>query len=290
MQGIHTILIAIHAFSNQSEQQDFCELNDGLLTFHGAHIFGPHCEGQRGQREPIAGCSVIGSAAVRSGRGDKETLWQRAASESVRQQSSHVSPHQTTCTQTWPWYAFGSSTKVYWCCTFRFFVEQMMKPHLLGTFYLMFNVSPANRTYTRYLLSAVNQELESQPVCCPLVYIQVRSGTKHLHTVGLSPVLFYSSAAPSEDSPTGKCKYTGKTHVYKCSNLLCEKKKIRHAHFFLWTNVGTSSACIPSRQGRHLRGGVCTPQVFWAQAGRKLSADQTALLKSDPHLTFLHLK
>lgn len=107
--------------------------------------------------------------------------------------------------------------------------------------------------------------------------------------MGLSPVPFYSSAAPSEDSPTGKCKYTGKTHICKCSNLLCEKKKIRHAHFFLWTNVGTSSACIPSRQGRHLRGGVCTPQVFWVQAGRKLSADQTALPKSDPHLTFLHL-
>lgn len=112
-----------------------------------------------------------------------------------------------------------------------FFVQQMMKPHLLHTFYLTFNVPPAYRIYTRYLLSAVNQALESQPECCPLVCIQVRSGTKHLHTVGLSPVPFYSSAAPSEDSPTGKCKYTRKTHVCKCSNLLCEKK-IRHAHFF----------------------------------------------------------
>lgn len=29
--------------------------------------------------------------------------------------------------------------------------------------------------------------------------------------------------------------------------------------------------------------------VFWEQAGRKLSADQTALLSSDLHSTFLHL-
>lgn len=146
MQGIDTISIAIHAFSNQSEQQDFCELN-GLLTFHGAHTSGPHCEGQRGQREPRAGCSVIGNAAVRSGRGDKDTLWQRAASESVRQQSSHVSPHQTTRTQMWPWCIFDSSTKVYCCCTFRFFVQQMMKPHLLDTFYLTFKVDPTYRIY-----------------------------------------------------------------------------------------------------------------------------------------------
>lgn len=28
---------------------------------------------------------------------------------------------------------------------------------------------------------------------------------------------------------------------------------------------------------------------FWGQTGRKLSADQTALLNFDPHSTFLHL-
>lgn len=28
---------------------------------------------------------------------------------------------------------------------------------------------------------------------------------------------------------------------------------------------------------------------FWEQAGRKLSADQTALQNSDPHSTLLHL-
>lgn len=73
------------------------ELRVSLLTSHGAHTSGPDYEGQRGQRELRAGCSVIGCTAMRTGRGDEyqpeEALWQRATSKSVGQERFHVSVH-----------------------------------------------------------------------------------------------------------------------------------------------------------------------------------------------------
>lgn len=76
------------------------ELHNGFLTSHGAHTSGPDCEGQRGQREQRAGCSVIGCTAIRRGGGDEyqpeQALWQRATSESVEQERFHVSVHLVT--------------------------------------------------------------------------------------------------------------------------------------------------------------------------------------------------
>ncbi len=64
-------------------------IHAGLLTSHGAHTSGPDSEGQRGQMELRAGCSVIGCTAIRTARGDEylpeQALWQRAAVTSVGQ-------------------------------------------------------------------------------------------------------------------------------------------------------------------------------------------------------------
>lgn len=55
-------------------------------------------------------------------------------------------------------------------------------------------------------------------------------------------------------------------------------------------HVVTLIAHVPYGQGRSLRGGVCMLLVLWEQAGRRLSADEAALLSSGLHSTFLHLK
>lgn len=78
------------------------ELHAGFLTSRGTHTSGPDCEGQRGQRELRAGCSVFRYGAVRMGRGDEyqpeQAVWQRATSKSVGQVRFHVSVHGPTLT------------------------------------------------------------------------------------------------------------------------------------------------------------------------------------------------
>lgn len=62
-----------------------------------------------------------------------------------------------------------------------------------------------------YSLNAVNEELESQPACCPVFCILACSGTKHIHTLGLSPKPSYNSAVPSVDNSANKCKHNFNT-------------------------------------------------------------------------------
>lgn len=139
-----------------------------------------------------------------------------------------------------------------------------------------------------HLLSAINQELLSRPVCCPLVHIQAQPGTKHIHTAGLSPVPVYSSAAPSEHSPIDECQYAWEnTHANVTS--WCAKKTKHELDTLIFYLLLSVSVWIPLRRGRSPTRGECMLPVFWEQAKRKRPASQTVLPHSDPHLTSLHL-
>lgn len=112
-------------------------------------------------------------------------------------------------------------------------------------------------------------------MCCPLVHIQAQPGTKHIHTVGPSPVPVYSSAAPSEDSPIDECKNARKqtkkktlpANVTSC----CAKKKheLDMLIFYLWL---ASISCVDTIEARQAPETRCVYATSALGAGKEEAA------------------